>query len=166
MKKFITLLALTLCFMGTAQAEMKIAVVDQMAAVMNSEPAKVIVEQIRAKLEKEQAKGMAIQKDLEGLNEKYERDGAIMSESEMRKLKQEVEDKQMEAQYVAQRVRKRQKEGEEEILKAIGPKFRKAITDLMEEGGYAMILQRQAAIEIATSIDITEKVTAKINEQK
>jgi len=150
----------------TAQAEVKIAVVDQMAAIINSDEAQVIVKKIRAGMEKEQAKGAALQKSIEGLNQKYERDHSIMGQDELRKLQQQVEDKQMEGQFLAQKLRKRQKEGEEEIIKAIGPKFRKAIKDVKAEGGYDIILQRQAAIDVDSAFDITAKVTEKINAQK
>lgn len=166
MKKLITTLLFTFCFWGSVQAETKIAVVDPLSAISNTTQAQEMFDQLKAKLEKEQVKVVGLQKELMALQEKAERDGAIMSESEKRKLQQEMEDMQMEGQYVAQRANKRKQEGEQEILKAMGPKFKKAVKDVMNEKGFDMVLNGQAVIEATAATDITAAVTEKINAQK
>lgn len=165
MKNMFKLLLLTLSLTTalSAQAEYKIAVADQLAAVLESNKAKSMIESLKSELEKEQVKIIAIENELKSLMDKQEKDSAVMSEAENRKLLKEIEDKQLDYQFLGKKFQKRQQEGQQEILKAMQPIARKALKDVVEEGKYDLVLQRQAVIDFSPTIDITEKLTARIN---
>jgi len=143
--------------------DLKIAIADTVAAAMASEEAKVAVEKLRKELSDDESKLLTLQKTIKNLQAKYEKDAAIMSENESRKLKKEVEDHMLDYNFLGKKLQKSSQEGQQEILKNIRPKLEGAIKTLIEKGKYDVILQRQAAIYFDDSIDITDEITKKIN---
>jgi len=117
-------------------------------------------------LEKEKNEILAIEKSIKDLVEKEKRDGAVMSQEQRAKLLKDIEDKKIDYNFMGQKWQKRQQEGQQEILKALGPKFEKVLDAVIQEGKYDIVLAKQAVVYSSASIDITEQVTTKLNALK
>lgn len=56
-------------------------------------------------------------------------------------------------------------ESQQQFLEGMQPTLATAVTDVVAEGGYDLILNSDAVPYFAPVLDITAKVTAKLNEQ-
>jgi outer membrane protein len=159
-------LALSLSNGGLFAAELKIAVIDQLAALGKSTSAQTMLEDLKKSLEKEKNEILAIEKGIKDLVEKEKRDGAVMSQDQRAKLLKDIEDKKIDYNFMGQKWQKRQQEGQQEILKTLGPKFEKALEAVIKDGKYDIVLAKQAVVFSAATIDITDQVTTKLNALK
>ncbi len=147
-------------------ADLKIAVIDQLAALGKSQQAQAMLEDLKQSLEKEKNEILVIEKSIKDLAEKEKRDGAVMSQDQRAKLLKEIDDKKIDYNFMGQKWQKRQQEGQQDILKALGPKFEKALDLVIKDGKYDIVLARQAVVFSAATIDITAQVTDKLNATK
>ena len=72
-------------------AEVKIAVVDVQAAILNSEEAKRLMAQIQNEFKDEEEKIRNIQSEAAVLFERLQKDAEVMSEAEKRRVQQQIE---------------------------------------------------------------------------
>ena len=145
---------------------LSVAVVDPVEALSESDEAKKMLARIRKEAEPDTQRVRKLKDELNAILEKSKRDADIMSSEQRSKLEKELEDKQIDYQYVRQKLQKRQKEGRDKILEALGPKFEEAINQLIDEGEYDIILHRQAVFHSSDRFDITPDVTKRINKMK
>ena len=57
-------------------------------------------------------------------------------------------------------------ERQQAIAQDIGPKFQQAVDAVAKEGGYDLVLTKEALLFARPAFDITDKVTIKMNAQK
>ena len=157
------LLALTA---GAAWAELKIAVLDTERALAESEEAKVLLQQIQSELQKEQDEVRALGEEIVALQEKLQKDGEVMSATEQRKVQKDIEDKQIDYQFLVNKLQKEVNDRRQELLGQMLPKIDKVLKDLIELEGYDMIMQRGNLYYVNSKHDITRKVTEKLNENR
>lgn len=152
---------------GVVQAaDMKIAIVNPMAVIAGSAQYKNAVADIEKDLSAEKARLTKLQSDLNVCKQRITTDGATMSATEYAKLKTECEAKYGEFQNLGQSYNKVAAEREQGILKDIGPKFQKALDAVVEEGGYDLVIQKEALLFAKPALDVSEKVTIKLNTMK
>jgi len=147
----------------SAIASEKIAVVDFDMAILGSEQAKAIIGNLKKQTEGEQAKIKKLTEEAQKLAKKLEQDSAVMSESEKRNLAKQIEDYKIDIQFEAQKIQKARKDTEQEMLRTLGPKFGKALEETLKEGDYSLVLNRKAIFFSKDGLDITRKVTEKLN---
>ncbi len=157
------LLALTA---GAAWAELKIAVLDTERALAESEEAKVLLQQIQSELQKEQDEVRGLGEEIVALQEKLQKDGEVMSATEQRKVQKDIEDKQIDYQFLVNKLQKEVNDRRQELLGQMLPKIDKVLKDLIELEGYDMIMQRGNLYYVNSKHDITRKVTEKLNENR
>jgi outer membrane protein len=157
------LLALTA---GAAWAELKIAVLDTERALAESEEAKVLLQQIQSELQKEQDEVRGLGEQIVALQEKLQKDGEVMSATEQRKVQKDIEDKQIDYQFLVNKLQKEVNDRRQELLGQMLPKIDKVLKDLIELEGYDMIMQRGNLYYVNSKHDITRKVTEKLNENR
>ena len=157
------LLALT---SGAAWAELKIAVLDTERALAESDEAKVLLQQIQSELQKEQDEVRALGEEIVALQEKLQKDGEVMSATEQRKVQKDIEDKQIDYQFLVNKLQKEVNDRRQELLGQMLPKIDKVLKDLIELEGYDMIMQRGNLYYVNSKHDITRKVTEKLNENR
>lgn len=151
---------------GGASAELKIAVLDTQRAVIASEEAQGLIEQLRAEVEKEQAKVKELGDQIVALQEKLQKDGEIMSPSETRKVNKDIEDMQIEYQFEVNKLQKELNDRQQELFQQLVPKVDAVLKDLIELEGYDMIMERANLRYVNSKHDITRKVTEKLNEKR
>lgn len=161
------LLILAIALTGTlstaAWAEVKVAVVDVQRAILNSEQAKGYMQQIQSEFKKEEDEIRTLQASAAALLERLQKDGEVMSDSEKRKLQQQIEDKNNDFVYLRKKLQKQIDDRQQELFAGIDLKVQQAIEELVLSDDYDLILPRQAALYVADLYDITRKVTEKLN---
>ncbi len=156
----ISVLALTT---PVALAEVKIAVVDVQTAILQSEEAKRLMAQIQTEFKTKEDEIRAIQSEAAGMLERAQKDAEVMTESEKRKLQQQIESKNNDFVYLRQKLQREIEERQQELFAGIDAKVQKAIEDLVLEEDYDLILPRQAALYVGDLYNITRKVTERLN---
>ncbi len=156
----ISVLALTT---PVALAEVKIAVVDVQTAILQSEEAKRLMAQIQTEFKTKEDEIREIQSEAAGMLERAQKDAEVMTESEKRKLQQQIESKNNDFVYLRQKLQREIEERQKELFTGIDAKVQKAIEDLVLEEDYDLILPRQAALYVGDLYNITRKVTERLN---
>lgn len=163
------LLIVMAAFAGTGvvqAAELKIAVINPMAVIAASAQYKNAVADIEKDLADEKARLTKLQSDLNVCNQKISTDGATLSATDYAKLKTDCQTKYGEFQSLGQSYNKIAAEREQGILKDIGPKFQKALDAVVAEGGYDLVVQKEALLFAKPGFDVSDKVTIKLNTAK
>lgn len=151
---------------GAAAAELKIAVLDTQRALIESEEAQQLMETAQFDLEGDQNRVNTLGQEIRGLQEQLQKDAEVMSPVEQRKRQKEIEDKQIEYQFLVNKLQKDVQDRRQELLQQMAPKIDAVLKDLIELEGYDLILQRGSLLYANSRHDITRKVTEKLNEKR
>ncbi len=146
-----------------AFAEGEVVVVDMRAAIISSDKGTLEAEKLKSQLAKDEASLVGLQTELKALKERMDKDSAIMSADERRKIEQEGNDKMGDFQFQRKKLQKKAKEAEQALFQKILPDFERAVKSVMEEKKYGVILRREAALLVTPEFDITEQVVTKMN---
>ncbi len=161
------LLILAIAVVGSlstsAWAEVKIAVVDVQKAILNSEQAKIYMQQIQKEFQTEEDEIRDLQSDAAKLLERLQKDGEVMSDAEKGKLQGEIQDKNNDFVYLRKKLQKRIDTRQQELFAGVDQKVQKAIEELVLSDDFDLIIPRQAALYVGELYDITRKVTEKLN---
>ena len=155
---------LSLFFTLSAQAEIKVAVVDQRLALNASQEFKEFNAKVKKEFQPRQQEIKDLQKQVEGLNEKLQKDGEVMSETEKDKLYERIKEKTETARLRGKQLQDLKKKREVDFLKQIAPKFQQAIKELAAVEGYDLVVQRESLLHFNTAMDITPEVTKKLDD--
>ena len=151
---------------ATAVAEVRIAIVDINRAAMMSDEARLRGEKLKASFGQEEADLIGLRNAIQKLEEKRQKDAAVMGQEELRKLEQDINDKKLELNFKGQKLQQRGKEANQELQSVMGPKVEKAMKSIVDEKKYDIILRREAALWAEDKYDITDELTKRINAQK
>ena len=151
---------------GTATAEMKIAVLDTQRALVESEEAQALLAQAQQELQAEQDQLQALNDEIVALTEQLQKDGEVMSPAEQRRMQKEIEDKQIDLQFLGNKLQKEVNDRRQELLQQMVPKIDVVLKDLIELEGYDMIMERGSLRYVNSKHDITRRVTEKLNEKQ
>ena len=151
---------------GPVAAELKIAVLDTQRALVESEEAKALVERINRELKAEEAEAKELSDSIKKLQDRLQTDGEVMSAAEKRKVSKDIEDKQIDLQFMVNKLQKELNDRRQELLQQMVPKVDAVLKDLIELEGYDLILERGSLRYANPKHDITRKVTEKLNDKK
>ena len=165
MYKKLTIVALLLFVAGSVAAELKIAVLDTQRALVESEEAQALLAQAQKELQAEQDELQALGEEIVALQEKLQTDGEVMSATEQRKLQKDIEDKQIDYQFLGNKLQKEVNDRRQELMQQMVPKIDVVLKDLIELEGYDMIMERGSLRYVNSKHDITRRVTEKLNEK-
>ncbi len=165
MKKLVQLGLLTACvsFSSIVFADVKIAVVDQVAALTQSAQAKAMIQKLKTANAADEQKLKTMEPALEGLGKQLDRDGAVMSDAQRQKTIKDLETKRDAYLALRQKVQKRYQDGQQNILATLGPKFKQALEQVIKKGKYDLVIQKQALVYAEEGMDITNQITAAID---
>ena len=151
---------------GTVAAELKIAVLDTQRALVESEEATALLAQAEKELQQEQTEVTDLRDEIEALQQRLQTDGEVMSAAEQRKVGKDIEDKQIDFQFLVNKLQKEVKDRQQDIFQQMVPKIDKVLKDLIELEGYDLIIERANLRYVNSKHDITRKVTEKLNENR
>ena len=153
-------------FTGLANAaEKKLAVVDVQKAMRSADKVKEIEAKLKKEFSEDEKKIEALKKKITELKERQKRDWAVMGDAEKRKLQEEGMRVTNELKVSSQESQRRLQARQQELLKPVVSDAQEVIKDIMKEEGYDVVFRREALVEFDPKMDITLKVTLKLNEK-
>lgn len=150
----------------SAQAELKIAVIDTQRALVESAEAQALLEKHRDELQKEENEVKALADKLRAGQERLQKDAEVMSATERRRVQKELEDQQIDYQFRINKLQKEVNDRQQEVLQALLPKVDAVLKDLIEVEGFDVIMERGSLRYVNSKHDITRRVTEKLNERR
>lgn len=157
-----TVLGLALA-MG-AQASTKIAIVDMERALFQSEGAKASFKQVEEQFGDDLVKIKALENAIKEDQQKLQKDGAIMSDDEQRKVRNQIKESQSEFQFFAGKLQQAETQWRQQFFRANLPRIQEILEKLIEAEKVDMVLNGQAVIHVTPELDLTKKLLIKLNE--
>lgn len=161
----IAFLGMLLLSQGAAAQDTKIGVLNALQALFNSESAQVVQVELEQEFALDEARAQELTEQLTALQEEYQQNEAVMSEDEIRRMNSQAQDLQVQLQLIQERVQQALQTKNQEFLQSMQEALAAAVTDVVAEGGYDLIMNVDSVPYFAPVLDITAKVTAKLNEQ-
>lgn len=149
--------------MAYAKAEVKIAVVDFRQALMATDVAKKFQKTVEKAIQGQQDDAQALVAELQQLEAKRKKDGAILSSDESEKLLSQMQGKQRELRKYEQAIQRKVQELERDFMKKHGPVAEKVTRELITEKGYDMVLNPTAVVHALPKHDLTKLLRDKLN---
>jgi len=144
----------------------KIAVVDPMQAIIETEEVKSRNATLESSLEADSQRLRKLRDDVTKLEERLQRDGMTMSSEERNRLTDERDTKGFEFQSLQQSLQRRVNSDRQELIEQMEPKVLRAIEEISKEMGLDMVISAQAVVYAKPDLDITAQVTQRINRMK
>lgn len=159
---FIFVAAIFSLFAGPLQAaELKIGVVNTQKLITESPQAAALREQLQQEFAPQARELQAQQNEIKGLQEKFQRDQEVMSESERSNMERRLRDLMRDFQYGQQTLQEDQRSRYNEGMGKLQIELRNAIHAFAEAEGYDLILTEVVAYS-ADTLDVTDQVLARI----
>ncbi|KAA1171148.1 OmpH family outer membrane protein [Marinobacter salinexigens] len=146
-----------------AAAETRIGVVDLRQALFSSDDAKSFSETLQKDFAGDEAKVRDAQEAARKLQERLEKDGAMMNESERNKLAGEFQEKVKEFNFLKQRLDATVAQRKQEFLEGARPEVDAAVKELMEENDLDLILPSEAVVYVKPEMNLTPQLLEKLN---
>ncbi|MEH6490785.1 MAG: OmpH family outer membrane protein [Halopseudomonas sp.] len=168
MGKFIrvTVLSLLALVSFEAAAEMKIAVLDYQMALLESDAAKKYSVDAEKKFGAQLQRLKNLEAEAKRLQERLQRDGAQLNQSEREKLELEFRQKAREFQVQSKELNEAKALSDREMLEALKPKLDSAVETILKSGNYDLVLDRGGVVEVKPEFDITRQVIERLNSSR
>ena len=163
-KNLIVVLSLALFSQGIYAQDTKFGVLNALQALFNSDAARIVQEELEQEFNQDQTRANDLTDQLQNLQEEYQQNEAVMTEDEVRRMNSNAQDLQVQLQLIQERVQAALQEKNQEFLQSMQEELAAAVTDVVAEGGFDLILNVDSAPYFAPVLDITARVTAKLNE--
>jgi Skp family chaperone for outer membrane proteins len=163
-KNLIVVLICSLLSQGLSAQDTKIGMLNALQALFNSDAAQVVQEELEQEFAQDEQRANELTEELQTLQEEYQQNEAVMSEDEVRRMNSNAQDLQVQLQLIQERVQTALQEKNQEFLQSMQEELAQAVTDVVAEGGVDLILNVDSAPYFAPVLDITARVTAKLNE--
>ena len=164
LKNFAILFTAALISQGAFAQDTKIGVINAIQALFNSEAAQVIQAELEQEFSADEARATALTEQLTTLRDNFQQNEAVMSAEEKRRMNSEAQDLNVQLQLIGERIQTAIQQKNQEFVQAKQRDLAAAVTDVVAEGGFDLILNADSAPYFAPVLDITAKVTAKLNE--
>ena len=158
-------LALAFFAQGAVAQDTKIGVLNALQALFNSDSAQVVQTELEQEFELDEARATELTEQLQSLQSEYQQNEAVMTEDEIRRMNANAQDLQVQLQLIQERVQQALQEKNQQFLASMQNELAAAVTDVVAEGGFDLILNADTAPYFAPVLDITARVTAKLNER-
>lgn len=153
---------------GQAMAQeepLKIAFLDMATALFNSDKAKAVNEQLTTETAADQEKVRSLASEATALQEQLQKDAAVLSDDEKRKINDQIQEIGVQYQFLVQKIQTLLQERRQQFQETYAPNLIQAITEVVEEEEYDIVFRAEAALQFGSALDITARVTEKLNEQ-
>ena len=158
-------LALAFFAQGAVAQDTKIGVLNALQALFNSDSAQVVQTELEQDFALDEARATELTEQLQTLQSEYQQNEAVMTDDEIRRMNATAQDLQVQLQLIQERVQQALQEKNQQFLASMQNELAAAVTDVVAEGGFDLILNADTAPYFAPVLDITARVTAKLNER-
>ena len=145
-------------------ANPKIAVLDMGAALFNSDLAKKVEEELKAETAEDEQKIHNLEEQAKGLQEKLQKDAAVMSEAEQRKANEELQEIGVQYKYLVEKLQALVQQRRQQFQETYSPNLVEAIQAIVEEEKFDLVYRSEALL-FFQGYDITARVTERLNAQ-
>ena len=163
-KSLIIFLSLALLSQGAFAQDTKIGVLNALQALFNSDAARVWQQGLDEEFSVDVTRGNELGNQLAQLQEEFQQNEAVMTEEEKRRANTDAQDIQVQLQLMQERLQTSLQERQQAFLQSMQEELAAAVTDVVAEGGFDLILNVDSAPYFAPVLDITARVTAKLNQ--
>ena len=164
LKTLIAVVGLVAASQAAMAQDTKIGVLNALQALFNSDAARIVQEELEQEFNADETRAQELSEQLTALSEKFQQDEAVMTQDEIRRMNSNAQDLQVQLQLIQERVQKALQEKNQQFLQSMQGTLAEAVSDVVAEGGYDLILNVDSAPYFAPVLDITAKVTAKLNQ--
>lgn len=147
----------------TVAAESRIGVVDLRQALFSSKDAREFSAQMQKDFSGEEAKVREAQEAARKLQERLEKDGAMMNESERSKMTTEFQEKVKEFNFLKQRLDSTVANRKQQFLEDARPEVDAAVKELLDEHDLDLILPSEAVVYVKPDMNLTEELLEKLD---
>lgn len=165
MKILVACFSLMLISQATFAQDTKIGVLNALQALFNSDAARVVQEELEQEFASDETRAQELTTQLTTLRDDYQQNSAVMTQEQIRRMNASAQDLQVQLQLINERVQKALQEKNQQFLESMQQQLAAAVTDVVAEGGYDLILNSDSTPYFAPVLDITAMVTAKLNEK-
>jgi outer membrane protein len=156
--------ALLLACSVQASAETRIGVVDLRQALFSSDDAQTFSQQLEKDFGDEEAQVRQVQQEAQKLQERLQKDGAMMNEAERKELSGQFQRKVQEFNQLKQRLDATVNQRKQQFVENARPEVDAAIKELLEENDLDLILPSEAVVYAKPDMNLTEALLNKLNE--
>ena len=144
-------------------AQTRIGVVDLRQALFSSEGARKFSEQLQQEFADEEARVRSAQEEARRMQQRLERDGAMMNENERQRAMEQFQEKAQEFNFLKQRLDATVNNRKQQFLEQARPDVDRAVRELLEENNLDIILPAEAVVYAKPDMDLTPKLLEKLN---
>ncbi|MFJ4154217.1 OmpH family outer membrane protein [Pseudomonas sp. NPDC089752] len=167
MRKLAQLAVVAAALVATpAFAEMKIAVLNYQMALLESDAAKKYAVDAEKKFGPQLTKLKGLESSAKGLKDRLIKGGDKMADTERERLELEFNQKARDFQLQSKQLNEAKAVADRDMLKQLKPKLDGAVEEVIKKGGYDLVLERGAVIDVKPQYDITRQVIERMNQAR
>ncbi|UJJ30788.1 OmpH family outer membrane protein [Halopseudomonas maritima] len=168
MGKFTRVAVMSMLVMASFQvsAEMKIAVLDYQMALLESDAAKKYSVDAESQFGSQLQRVKNLEAEAKRLQERLQRDGQQLAQSEAEKLDLEFRQKAREYQLASRELNEAKAQSDRQMLETLKPKLDAAVEAVLNAGNYDLVLDRGGVVEVKPQFDITRQVIERLNSSR
>ena len=163
MKLKIATLLIVVFFSISAFAEGKSAFINSKVLLEQSPQAKAALEQMQSEFQGRETKLRSMVEEINKMESDYQKDSAIMSDEQKKKIEDEIVQKKRQFQFDQQSMREDVQKRRNELLNNVRIAISKVIRDYGDEKGYDFIFSDGVAYA-SESVDITMEILKELEE--
>lgn len=165
MRKIIGVAIMSVLVMASfpAAAQMKIAVLDYQMALLESDAAKKYSVDAEKKFGTQLQRLRNLEAEAKRLQERMQRDGEKLGQTELEKLELEFRQKAREFQAQSKELNEAKAGSDREMLETLKPRLDQAVEAAIQAGGFDLVLDRSAVVDVKAEFDITRQVIERLN---
>lgn len=156
--------ALLLAFSVSSMAETRIGVVDLRQALFSSNEAQAFSDRLERDFSDDEARVRQAQEEARKLQDRLQKDGAMMNEREREELSGQFQQKVQEFNQLKQRLDSTVSQRKQQFVESARPEVDAAVKELLEENDLDLILPSEAVVYARPDMNLTEALLNKLNE--
>ena len=166
MNRLLKLTTLLLCLVisNLVFAHSAIGIFDVNRALFETDAWKSQLESLEQEFTEEQATIDSLRQELERLFENVQTNSATMTETELQRLTEEGQFKQLRIQQIGERVQASLRATQNNFLEQYRSLLGEALNEIYEAESFDFILKADSVVAAGIAFDVTPKVTARLNE--
>lgn len=166
MRKFTQFVLITAAIMAapSAFAEMKIAVLNYQMGAARVRCRQAIRRGCREEVRPQLNKLKNLERDAKALQDKLVSNGSKMSQGDREKAELDFKQKARDFQFQSKELNESKAAADRDMLKKLKPKLDQAVEETIKKGGYDMVIERGAVVDVKPQYDITRQVIERMNQ--
>ncbi|MGB8713784.1 MAG: OmpH family outer membrane protein [Onishia taeanensis] len=150
--------------MSTPALAADIAVLDWRQALLESDDAQQSMSELQNQIGSQQQEAEALGQEVQQLQQRLQRDGATMSESQRQAAVQELQEKGGRFQQLRRQVVQARKQSEQQFMQQAQPRLERAVDQIIDRHDIEVLVDRNGVIQAKGDLlDVTDEVTEILN---